>query len=83
MILDFLFPIFLLYEKIFKSYTPIRKCDFMSEKLGESKVTSRFQVTLPQKAREILELKKGDYVIFYYDKKAKLVYLRAAKLVEK
>jgi AbrB family looped-hinge helix DNA binding protein len=55
----------------------------LSERLGESKVTRRFQVTLPSKAREILDIKEGDFVVFYLNKKSEAIFLKAAKLVEK
>jgi len=55
----------------------------LSERLGESKVTRRFQVTLPMKARETFDIKKGDFVVFYLNKKSMTIYLKPAKLVEK
>ncbi len=39
----------------------------MSKFLGSSKVTSKFQVTIPQDAREFLEIKKGDRLAFVRD----------------
>jgi AbrB family looped-hinge helix DNA binding protein len=55
----------------------------LSKRLGESKVTRRFQVTLPRKARESLDIREGDFVVFYLDEGSKTIHLKVAKLVEK
>ncbi|OYT39173.1 MAG: AbrB family transcriptional regulator [Desulfurococcales archaeon ex4484_58] len=36
----------------------------MEKKLGESKVTRRYQVTIPKTVRVFLEIKEGDMVVF-------------------
>jgi antitoxin PrlF len=42
-----------------------------------SKLTSKYQATIPEEVREILELQKGDSVLFIIDEKG--VQLRKAK----
>ena len=32
-----------------------------------AKITSKGQITIPKKIRDLLELNDGDYVVFYYD----------------
>lgn len=32
-----------------------------------AKITSKGQITIPKKIRELLDLSDGDYVVFYYD----------------
>ena len=32
-----------------------------------AKITSKGQITIPKKIRELLDLNDGDYVVFYYD----------------
>jgi len=36
----------------------------LEKKLGESKVTRRYQVTIPKTVRVFLEIKEGDMVVF-------------------
>ena len=57
--------------------------DNLSERLGQSKITRRYQITLPPNVRQILGISEGEYIVFYIDKNSQMVYLRAAKLVEK
>ena len=39
-----------------------------NDNLVESaKITSKGQITIPKKIRELLDLNDGDYVVFYYD----------------
>ena len=37
----------------------------MGKALGSSKVTVRYQVTVPEEARKKLRLKEGDILVFY------------------
>lgn len=42
----------------------------MNEKdnlVESAKITSKGQITIPKKIRELLDLSDGDYVVFYYD----------------
>ena len=42
----------------------------MNEKdnlVESAKITSKGQITIPKKIRELLDLNDGDYVVFYYD----------------
>ena len=39
-----------------------------SELLATAKLTSKGQITIPKKVREILKLDEGDMVLFYLDK---------------
>lgn len=32
-----------------------------------AKITSKGQITIPKKIRDLLDLNDGDYVVFYYD----------------
>lgn len=35
------------------------------EQIGESRVTTKGQITLPKDVRKILNAEEGDYIIFY------------------
>ncbi len=35
------------------------------EQIGESRVTTKGQVTLPKKVRDLLNAEEGDYIIFF------------------
>jgi antitoxin PrlF len=35
------------------------------EQIGESRVTTKGQVTLPKRVRDMLNAEEGDYIIFY------------------
>ena len=48
----------------------------MSKIVGASKITSRFQVTLSEKAREILKVSVGDTLAFIQDENGK-IYITA------
>ena len=53
------------------------------EELGTSKVTARFQITVPERVRELLGLTNRDYVVFVFDKSKNEVLIRSARLVLK
>jgi len=53
------------------------------EELGTSKVTARFQITVPERARELLGLTNRDYGVFAFDKSKNEVLIRSARLVLK
>lgn len=40
----------------------------MSKILGASKVTVRYQVTIPQEVREIMKIKEGQTIMFIQEK---------------
>ena len=42
----------------------MNKKDYLVE---SAKITSKGQITIPKKIRELLDLNDGDYVVFYYD----------------
>jgi AbrB family looped-hinge helix DNA binding protein len=37
----------------------------MGKALGSSTVTTRFQVTIPEKARKMLKIEEGDTIVFF------------------
>lgn len=39
----------------------------MGKALGSSTVTTRFQVTIPGKARRLLKVEEGDILVFFED----------------
>jgi AbrB family looped-hinge helix DNA binding protein len=41
--------------------------------LGDSKITGKYQVTIPKAVREILELENGDLLVFVREQNAILV----------
>ena len=43
------------------------KCDCSMELLGDSKLTSKFQATVPKRVREVLDLDSGDRLVFAVD----------------
>lgn len=45
--------------------------------LGSTKVRAKGQITVPKKAREMLNLKKRDYLLFYLNKNQKIVVKKA------
>ena len=51
------------------------------EKIGSSKVTRRFQATIPDKVRKLLKVNEGDYLVFLKDKETQNIIIRRAKLV--
>jgi AbrB family looped-hinge helix DNA binding protein len=48
----------------------------MSKIVGASKITTRFQITLPEEAREILKVSVGDTLAFIQDENGK-IYITA------
>lgn len=55
----------------------------MVQRLGESKITKTFQITMPKKARELLKVSRGDFVIFYLNEKTRKIFIKSAELVPK
>jgi AbrB family looped-hinge helix DNA binding protein len=39
----------------------------MGKALGSSTVTTRFQVTIPEKVRKMLKVEEGDTLVFFED----------------
>ena len=53
------------------------------EEIGSSKITRRFQITIPEEARKELRVEEGDFVVFLRDKKTRKISIRPAELVYK
>jgi bifunctional DNA-binding transcriptional regulator/antitoxin component of YhaV-PrlF toxin-antitoxin module len=53
----------------------------MPDHIAEAHMTTRGQIALPKKVKEILSAKDGDYILFYQD--GKRIYIEAGKLVPK
>ncbi len=51
------------------------------ERVGESRVTTKGQITLPKDVREVLNAEEGDYIIFF--KEEGRVYIEAGSLMTK
>jgi AbrB family looped-hinge helix DNA binding protein len=51
------------------------------EQIGESRVTTKGQVTLPKNVRELLNAEEGDFIIFFKDENR--VYIEAGHLTTK
>ena len=51
----------------------------MEKKLGESKVTRRYQVTIPKTVRVFLEIKEGDIVEFILKENNEIVIRKTIK----
>ncbi|MDI1496310.1 MAG: transcriptional regulator AbrB family [Cenarchaeum symbiont of Oopsacas minuta] len=47
----------------------------MGKALGSSKITTRYQVTIPESARDVLNVKSGDNLVFVLD--GKRIYVSA------
>lgn len=45
--------------------------------LGAHKLSSQNSVTIPEKVRQLLEIQKGDNIMFYLDKKEHQVYIES------
>ena len=56
---------FVVFLVIFKVCCP--SPDAMGKALGSSTVTTRFQVTIPGKARRLLKVEEGDILVFFED----------------
>jgi len=41
--------------------------------LGDSKITGKYQVTIPKMVRELLQLENGDLLVFVKDQNAILI----------
>jgi len=48
----------------------------MSEPAGSTKITRRFQVTIPKKVRNAMELKEGDVLFVFVDPKKKEIIFK-------
>ena len=51
------------------------------ERIGESRVTTKGQITLPKDVREILNAEEGDYIIFF--KEEGRMFIEAGSLITK
>jgi len=51
------------------------------EQIGESRVTTKGQVTLPKNVRNLLNAEEGDYIMFF--KEENRVYIEAGRLTLK
>jgi AbrB family looped-hinge helix DNA binding protein len=51
------------------------------ERIGESRVTTKGQVTLPKDVRDFLNAEEGDYIIFF--KEENRVFIEAGRLTTK
>lgn len=51
------------------------------EQIGESRVTTKGQVTLPKNVRELLNAEEGDFILFF--KEENRVYIEAGRLTTK
>ena len=51
------------------------------ERIGESRVTTKGQITLPKDVREILNAEEGDYIIFF--KEEGRMFIEAGSLMAK
>jgi antitoxin PrlF len=51
------------------------------ERIGESRVTTKGQITLPKDVREILNAEEGDYIIFF--KEEGRIFIEAGSLIAK
>lgn len=51
------------------------------ERIGESRVTTKGQITLPKDVREILNAEEGDYIIFF--KEEGRISIEAGSLITK
>ena len=51
------------------------------ERIGESRVTTKGQITLPKDVREILNAEEGDYIIFF--KEEGRMFIEAGSLIVK
>jgi AbrB family looped-hinge helix DNA binding protein len=49
--------------------------------IAESRVTSKSQITLPKKVKEMLKVDKGDYVLFFKDEHR--IFIEAGRLTAK
>lgn len=53
----------------------------MANHLAEAHMTTRGQIAIPKKIKEILNAEDGDYILFYEE--GKRIYIEAGKLVSK
>jgi len=51
------------------------------ERVGESRVTTKGQITLPKDVREVLNAEEGDYIIFL--KEGGKIFIEAGSLTTK
>ena len=51
------------------------------ERIGESRVTTKGQITLPKGVREVLNAEEGDYIIFF--KEEGRIFIEAGSLITK
>ena len=51
------------------------------EQLGESRVTTKGQITLPKSVRDFLNAEEGDYIIFF--KEEGKIYIEAGRVTSK
>ena len=51
------------------------------ERIGESRVTTKGQITLPKDVREILNAEEGDYIIFFREEGR--IFIEAGSLIAK
>jgi AbrB family looped-hinge helix DNA binding protein len=51
------------------------------EQIGESRITTKGQVTLPKNVRELLNAEEGDYIIFYQEEGK--VFIEAGRVTAK
>lgn len=55
----------------------------MKQKLGDSRVTKNFQITIPPEARELLKVRPKEFVEFYVNRETKKILIQRAVLVTK
>ena len=53
----------------------------MVKKIGQTKVTRNFQITINEDARKFFMVSPGDYVIFVWDEETHKVYIQVADIV--
>lgn len=51
------------------------------ERIGESKMTSKNQITLPKEVKDVIGAEQGDYVIFYREDGR--IFIQAGQIVDK
>jgi antitoxin PrlF len=52
----------------------------MEKAMGSSKLTSKYQATIPKKVRKILKLRAGDFIIFRIAKDGSVTIKKVPKL---
>ena len=53
----------------------------MNNHLGEARITTRGQIALPKKIKELLNAEDGDYILFFEE--GKRIYIETGKIVPK